>query len=328
VTEKTFANYIHVYDESEHPILLEMPHSGLVGLKPTDTIPAPLISRIDLNSEEVSRAVGSGCDSSVPEMTGFKSLIEEFKLYGISNDLARIFCDTNRDKEIEKASSLVVKGGKLNDNHHGVIWATTPLNNIDLSLPDDQLIEMLDNGTEKILKEPLTVEEFNALMREVYDPYHAHIQHLHNSITSKHGYCVHVALHSMPPLFVKKLNGAYILGQKAKRGPFNTDDNTLPDIILIHNEYRAANRIVVDVLRYAFESSGLIVEDGKGPFLGGDIGVTSKYGNPLRGINVGIEHVAHDTEPERHLGNPEIDKPKARKLQKAYRSAVEGLLEL
>lgn len=323
MTEKNLNNHIHAV-EGTKPMLLEMPHSGLVGFEPTDIIHHCLAHKLNCDSGQFRKAAGGGCDSSVPEMTGFHDLLNNRGLYGIYNDLARVLCDTNRERT--EVSDWAVEGGSTNDHHHGAIWASVPLTDVDLSLSDEKLKEMLNNKAERTLKQPLTRVEFDMYMKETYDQYHAELQRLHKKMISEYGFGIHVALHSMPPFSVKKINGAYILGQKAERGPFDPDRNTLPDVILIHNGYKAANKVLVESLRHSFQSAGLIVEDGKGPFIG-NIGVTKKYGNPELGVNViGIEHVAHDLEPERHLGNPTVNLPEARKLQSVYRKAISRLL--
>ncbi len=324
VVEKVINKHIHVF-EGNARVLLEMPHSGLFGFEPSDKIHPSLAPKINSGSAELRKAIGAGCDASVSEMTGFNSLINDLNLYGIRNDLARVLCDTNREKD--QVSDWAVKRGSPDDHRHGVIWDSVPIIGADLNLSDQELKDLLTTKAERILKEPLTQRKFSAFMKDAYDPYHAQLQYFHEQIIRRHDFCIHIALHSMPPFFPKKVCGAYMFGsQKAQRGSFDQQNNTLPDVILIHNNYKAASRVHVETIKYVFQSAGLIVEDGKGPFLG-DIGVTKKYGDPLKYVEViGIEHVAHETEPGRHLGSPEVDLEKARKFQNIYRQAISQLL--
>ena len=308
------------YFEGSTPILLEMPHSGLTGLSLAQ-IPHCLSSKADV--DEFTKIVGFGCDASVPEMTGIHGRLRSLNPYGIYNNLARVYCDTNRDKE--DVSGWALEGKDPNSHHHGIIWIRERLGGLDLSLPVEELEKIVDQ-CKKTMKAPLTQEEFDNLMKEVYDPYHATVRRLQDQIVEDHGYCIHLAFHSMPPFSTRKIYGGYIFGQKATRGSFDMAKNTLPDVILIHNNFKAADKNVVDTVRWAFESEGLIVEDGQGPVLG-DIGVTKKYGNPRMGFNIiGIEHVAHDTEPERHLGSPLVNTAKAMAFQASYEKVVKSLL--
>lgn len=317
------SKYVHSF-EGTSPILLEMPHSGRIGLQMPNDIPSVLAKKVRFLSKAVRQTIGFGCDSAVPDMSGFAHLLAVSKLSGVSNDLARVYCDTNRSKT--EVSDWAVEDKDHQKNHHGIIWARTVLTGLDLSFPTGRLEIIVDRLAEKMLKSPLSADEFQELMSEVYDPYHEAIQHHHKRIIEKHGFCIHLALHSMAPLSVTKVYGGYVCGQKATRGSFDLEKNTLPDVILIHNNFASADKVLVQCVRDAFESAGLIVEDGQGPFLG-NIGVTKLYGDPKRGINIiGIEHVSHDIEPERHLGNPAVDTGKALALQPVYKAAIENLL--
>ena len=309
------------YCEGSVPVLLEMPHSGLARLEPND-LPQSIASKF--NFEEFDRIVGFGCDASVPEMTGFNDLLKELDTYRLHNDLARVYCDTNRDRY--EASDLAFEDGSPNDHHHGVIWIRDIPVGLDLSLSTEAL-EKLIRERPITLKAPLTKKEFEAYMSQFYDPYHEAIRRLHKQIVAEHGYCIHLALHSMPAFSLKKICGGYVCGKKASRGRFDITKNTLPDIILIHNDHRSTLRDLVVKLKRIFRQSGrLIVEDGQGPFKG-DIGVTKKYGSPFKaGVSViGIEHVAHDLEPERHLGRPTVNLGKAHELQSTYFEAIANL---
>ena len=71
----------------------------------------------------------------------------------------------------------------------------------------------------------------------------------------------------------------------------------------------------------------MIVSDGAGPFAGSN-GVTGMYGKPAEGINVlGIEHVTHGIETDRHLGGVNVNIVKSASMQKAYRKVCNDLLE-
>jgi N-formylglutamate amidohydrolase len=318
-------NFIGAH-EGKNPILLEMPHSGLNGYNLINDIPH-YITRKLRRSKAVQNTIGSGCDSAVPQMSGFITLKNYREVSTLHNTLARVFCDTNRSRE--EVSDWALEDGIPLEHHHGVIWARTVFSDekLDLSLQQEWLEAIVRANCEKMFSEPLTGDEFEKLMTEHYDVYHANIRYFHRVLKEKYGVCVHLALHSLPPFLVEKVWGGYIFGQKATRGPMNKENRTMPDIILIHNNYQAADKRYVDAVRSAFEEAGLIVEDGKGPFRG-DIGVTNIYGDPYNGIHViGIEHVTHDTEPFRHLGNPSVNAEAAWKYPPAYSKAVSNVLK-
>lgn len=320
------SKYIRSYEGNQN-ILLDMPHSGTLGLKIVSDIPEIIKSKLRFTSKAVRQTIGFGCDAAVPHMSDFLHLVALCDLSGVSNDLARVYCDVNRSRD--EVSGLAVRGYDSYINHHGTIWSRTLLKDADLSLSDKELEDLVDESCERMFETPLSIDEFQTLMDEIYDPYHKALQEHHEKIVGKYGHCIHLALHSLPPISVAKVRGGYICGKKAARGPFDPIGNTLPDIILIHNNYQAAGKREVDLVRIAFESAGLIVEDGRGPFQGNDTGVTKIYGDPKNGIHViGIEHVTHDTEPERHLGNPKVDLIQAFKYRPIYREAIENLLTL
>lgn len=315
--------FINVFNGNS-PILLEMPHSGQLGIRTIDEAPRVIGSKVRFESREVRKTIGFGCDSAVPAMSGFYNLIQELDLSGICNDLARFYCDTNRDRY--EASGWALEGNDCGKSDHGIIWARTLLTGVDLSLPAEELEDIVRQRCERTLRAPLTLDEFDNFTKEVYDPYRAMIGYIHSAIIDRHGYCIHLALHSLPPLSVTTVNGGYVCGEKASRGVFDSARNTLPDVILIHNDYKAADRIFVNKIRNVMIEGGLIVEDGRGPFVGSN-GVTKMYGNPMAGVHViGIEHVTHDIEPERHLGIPIVDMKNATSLQPIYKKAVTSLL--
>ncbi len=317
--EKSFFSF----KEGCTPILLEMPHSGILGLHTPYSLTPFIAGKVNFNSPEVRKTIGFGCDAAVPAMSGYIHLMQ-YGLSGIRNDLARVFCDTNREEH--EISGLALEGADNNKGHHGIVWARTVPVEVDLSLPREQLEEFVRTKCEPLLQKPYTLQEFSQLISEVYYPYHATIKRLHKKAVEKHGFCIHLALHSLPPVSIDLVNGGYVCGQKAKRGPYNRDKGTLPDVILIHNNFEAAERSLVETVRIAFESAGLLVEDGQGPFVGSN-GVTKMYGNPYKGLHViGIEHVTHETEPLRYLGNPTVNLEKAKKFQYVYEKAVMDLL--
>ncbi|OGM99984.1 MAG: hypothetical protein A3B91_03240 [Candidatus Yanofskybacteria bacterium RIFCSPHIGHO2_02_FULL_41_29] len=319
-------NNAYIYDsDGRKPVFLEIPHSGLCGLSTLDNVPLAIGNKIRYDSRAVKGTVNSGHDQAVPLMSACLDLASRYRLPLIFNNLARVFCDTNRSKD--QVSDWALEGGVPNEHHHRVIWARTMLSGVDLSLPMEELEAIVKERCEKTLSEPLNESQFDSLMKQVYDPYHTGIQFHHHASIKRHGFCIHLALHSLPPSSVRKVLGGYVTGVKASRGSFDLAKNTLPDIILIHNNYKAADKILIKLVRNAFESGGLIVEDGQGPFLD-DIGITKIYGNPRRSVNViGIEHVTHDIELDRHLGGTRLNKGKAKEMQKYYEQAIINLLE-
>ncbi len=299
------------------PILLEMPHSGRVGLKTMVGVPEILASKIRFNSQNVRKTIGFGCDAAVPEMTGYDNLISAFNLSGIRDDLARVYLDMNRAKN--EISGLALAGADPKKYHHGIIWARTILTGVDLTQPIQELEKIVEKQCEPLLDHPLAQKEFDFFLGEYHDRYHSAIKEHHARIKAQHGHCIHLALHSLPAVSITTVNGGYILGDKQTR-------EKMPDIILIHNNFQSADKKIIETIRNVFLSVGLTVQDGAGPFLGNN-GVTAMYGNPEQNIHVvGIEHVTFDVEPERHLGNPIVDLEKARKFQNVYKKLIEKLL--
>lgn len=312
--------FVHSF-EGKGPVLLEVPHSGLIGVDSLESAPELITSRLRFDSKSVRQTVVFGCDIAVPTMSGYCDLICHLNVSGVINSLARVFMDTNRDRN--EFSSLAVGGGRAGANHHGVIWARTLLTDVDLNLPVKSLEDLVASRCEKIYTMPFTRDEFEELLLAFYDPYHAAIREHHKRIVSECGLCIHLALHSLPPFQVASINGGYVTGKVASRG---RSKGQLPDIILIHNNFKAADKAIINKIRMAFEAEQLIVEDGRGPFLG-DRGVTKIYGNPKDGIHVvGIEHVTHNVEIGRHCGSLAINVEKAKRFRKVYRSAVMNLM--
>jgi len=318
--------------ENDTPVLLEMPHSGSTGIgyenhRATDGLPKVLAQLVRFDSEAVRRTIGAGCDAAVPQMTGYKQLCNDGLASGIRMELARVFMDCNRARNA--VSGLAVQGAPLDRDVHGVIWSQTMLLPTDIRIDRQRLEEQVRREREPMLREPLTEADFEELLRLTYDAYHAGIREQHARIRAHHGICVHLALHSLPPFQVTMVDGGYVPGMPARRGRTEPGGETLPDVILIHDDFRAAQPRYVNAIRDVFTRAGLLVEDGTGPFLG-DRGVTAEYGDPNRGIHViGIEHVTHDgIEPERHLGGTAVDADKASAFRDAYREAVQVLRKL
>jgi N-formylglutamate amidohydrolase len=292
-------------------------------------LPAGFTRLVRLESAEVRKTLGFGCDAAAPVLSGYEKLCEQLSLSGVRNGLARAYVDCNR--EITDVSGLALDGADEARHQHGVIWARTVLTSVPSETLHDaaRLNELVNKNCEPLLRRPLSQKEFGNLMTAGYDPYHREISAHHRRITGLHGTCVHVALHTLPAFVVAVAQGGYACGKPAARGPLDLSGNALPDVILIHNDFAAADRRYVDAIRRAFIESGLIVSDGTGPFVGAN-GVTKMYGNPRNGVHViGIEHVTHDgIEPGRHLGSTAVDKVKARTFQSAYRQAMMNLLRL
>lgn len=321
VSESGFINS----HEGKGPVFLEMPHSGLIGIvNSPNGLPDAIASNLRFSSAAVRRTLIFGCDVAVPVMSGYYELINFIGVSGLMNNLARVFIDTNRDRN--EFSGLAVEGEAMDANHHGVIWSRTLPTDIDLSLSEKDLEAAVSIRCERIFQLPFAKHEFERLLNSFYDPYHKIIKEQHERTVSNCGFCVHLAFHSLPPFSVKSVNGGYVLGKKASRGSFDLVKNELPDIILIHNDFRAADKDIVDKIRKVFEAGGLIVEDGKGAFLG-DRGVTKIYGNPQKGVHViGIEHVTHGIEIGRHRDSLAIDSERAKKFQEVYKNVVLKLM--
>ena len=170
--------------EGNTPILLEMPHSGRVGLETLNGIPDVLARKVRFVSEAVRQTIGFGCDSAVPDLSGFISQVASRRVWGISNDLARVYCDTNRGRN--EVSGLALEGRPLNEHQNGVIWARTVPIGLDLTRPTEELENIVDTQCERTLETPLSNNAFQTLMNEVYDPYHAEIQAHHQRIIDLH----------------------------------------------------------------------------------------------------------------------------------------------
>ena len=181
---------------------------------------------------------------------------------------------------------------------------------------------------QSMFKRPFTQEEYEEVLGLVYRPYHTALRNHHERIRDIHGRCFHLSLHSLPPAHVALVDGGYVFGGIAERGPIDLEQGQLPDVILIHNEFKSAGSELIMNVRSAFEKHGLIVSDGTGPFAGSN-GVTGMYGCPENGIEVlGIEHVTHGIEVDRHQGGVRIVERTAKNMQKAYREMVENLMRL
>lgn len=309
------------YEPGSSPLFLEMPHSGRVGLDSQDGVPDVLAERIRFSSEAVRATLGFGCDQAVPAMTGFEARRGDPKITTLSNRLSRVYTDPNRDKKTD-VSGLVHSGFQLHAHPDGVIWAKTIARNLDF---DGDYEEQARAQFEKMLKQPLSKEEFDALMASHYDRYHALIKGAHERILAEHGHVVHLSLHSAPASQITKVDGVYALGNLAERGPLDFRAGTAPDVLLIHNGFQSATAEAVEVVRHHFERAGLLVQDGEGPFLGNN-GVTGIYGNPEEGVNViGIEHFPHDIELNRHQGGTDLDESAAVLHRSTYASLFDQL---
>lgn len=312
------------YKPGSSRLFLEMPHSGQRGIESLDGVPAALAQRLRFSSKAVRDSLVFGCDIAVPAMTDFAARQSDPTLTTLSNNLSRIHTDPNRDRKMD-VSGRICEGFDRDAFPHGVVWTRTVPQGLDFDQSPEEIAAVARSQFEDIFDEPLTRAEFDALMGEVYDPYHAHIRRTHERILKQHGEVVHLALHTFPPVLGGAVDGAYCLGKPARPGQFNLREGTFPDLLLIHNGFKAASREKVEVVRQHFEAAGLIVQDGFGPFLGSN-GVTGMYGDPENGVHViGIEHVPHGVETGRNLGSMDFDEDAARKHQKMYNGLFEEL---
>lgn len=311
------------YNSGSSRLFLEMPHSGQKGIESQDGVPAILAQRLRA-SEAVRASLVFGCDLAVPTMTQFEAQRSNPKVTTLSNDLSRIFTDANRDKNTD-VSGRICEGFNQDAFPNGVVWARTVPRGLNFDQSPDEIAAAARSQFEDIFNAPLSPEEFAAVMVEAYDPYHSRIQQAHREIRAEHGEVVHLSLHTFPPVLGTAVDGGYCLGKPAQPGPFNMQKGTFPDLLLIHNNFKAASREKVEVVRRHFEKAGLIVQDGFGPFLGSN-GVTGIYGNPDNGVHViGIEHIPHRIESGRHLGSMDFDEDEARKHQAMYNGLFEEL---
>lgn len=304
-------------------LFLEMPHSGQVGIESLEGVPAALAQRLR-TSEAVRASLIFGCDLAVPTMTNFDARRSDPTLTTLSNELSRIYTDANRDKKTD-VSGRICEGFDRAAFPNGVVWARTVPRGLDFNQSPETIAAAAHSQFEDIFNAPLTRPEFDALMSEVYDPYHARIQQAHREIRDNHGEVVHLSLHTFPPVLGTAVDGGYCLGKPAERGLLDLKAGTFPDLLLIHNGFKAADREKVEVVRRHFEKAGLIVQDGFGPFLGNN-GVTGIYGDPEKGVHViGIEHIPHGIETGRHLGSMAFDEDAARRHQEMYNALFEEL---
>jgi N-formylglutamate amidohydrolase len=311
------------YNSGSSRLFLEVPHSGQKGIESLEGVPAALAQRLR-TSEAVRASLVFGCDLAVPPMTQFEARRSDPTVTTLSNDLSRIFTDANRDKNTD-VSGRICEGFNPDAFPNGVVWARTVPRGLNFDQSPDEIAAAARSQFEDIFNAPLSPEEFAALMGEVYDPYHARIQQAHREIRAEHGEVVHLSLHTFPPVLGTAVDGGYCLGKPAEPGPFNMKEGTFPDLLLIHNNFKAASREKVEVVRRHFEKAGLIVQDGFGPFLGSN-GVTGIYGDPDNGVHViGIEHIPHRIETGRHLGSMAFDEDEAKKHQEMYSGLFEEL---
>lgn len=317
-------NHLINFSPGSSRLFLEMPHSGQVGIQTLEGVPTTLASRLNRTSEAVRATLVFGCDLAVPTMTDFSARQKDPRLTTLSNDLSRVFTDSNRDKRTD-VSGRILKGRDRNVFPNGVVWARTVPRGLDFQQSPELIQVAARTQFEDIFKEPLSDEEFDTLMSQIYDPYHAHIRQAHETIRSNHGEVVHLSLHTFPPVLGTVVDGAYCLGDVAQRGQFDLKRGTFPDLLLIHNGFKAADRKYIEVVRRHFEEAGLIVQDGEGPFLGNN-GVTGIYGDPKNGVHViGIEHIPHGIETHRHRSSMDFDAVTATKHQAMYSGLFEEL---
>lgn len=255
-------------------------------------------------------------------MTQFDARRADPTLTTLSNELSRIYTDANRDKTTD-VSGRICTDFDRDKFPNGVVWARTVPRGLDFDQSHEEITAAARRQFEDIFETPLTRAEFDALMSEVYDPYHARIQQAHREIKEDHGEVVHLSLHTFPPVLGTAVDGGYCLGKVAERGLLDLKAGTFPDLLLIHNGFKAADRGKVEVVRRHFEKAGLIVQDGFGPFLGNN-GVTGIYGDPQNGVHViGIEHIPHGIETGRHLGSMAFNEAAAKKNQAMYSALFE-----
>ncbi|QQR54841.1 N-formylglutamate amidohydrolase [Candidatus Peregrinibacteria bacterium] len=311
------------YNSGSSKLFLEMPHSGRLGIQDKEGVPDLLKTRLNA-TEAVRASLVFGCDIAVPTMTQFDARRIEAHHTTLSNDLSRIYTDPNRDKNTD-CSGRIREGFDRDAFPNGVIWTRTVPRGLNFELSPEEVAEQARAQFEDIFNAPLSSDEFDALMREVYDPYHAHIRETHEAIRGQHGEVIHLSLHTFPPVLGTVVDGGYSLGKPARPGLYDVQAGTFPDLLIIHNDFKAASREKVEVVRRHFKRAGLIVQDGFGPFLGSN-GVTGLYGNPEQGVNViGIEHIPHRIETGRHLGSMSFDEDEAKKHQAMYSALFEEL---
>lgn len=315
-------NFVHSEPGSSR-LVLDMPHSGVLGLDDPSLLPNVVRNNIRLESDKVRETLGMGVDLAVPAMTDFHNQTDHSRVW---TDLPRVALDVNR--ELTSTDGLAVEGYGPAKHAHGLIWRGTVPHGLDFSRGPQGVHEQAAQAMEDILHRPYTQEELEELLSLGYHPYYSALKESMDRVVEREGAAVMVALHTFPEFAPGKLvegrfTGAYALGPKVPKGPLQK--RQLPDMISIHNAGAAATRPVIEVVRSTFEDAGYMVQDGIGPFKG-DMGSTVLYPNLEEGRNViGLEFVARGIEIDRDQGSLQLSEEGVERVRPVFQELLDRL---
>ena len=276
------------YDRGHSRLVLSMPHSA-VG------IPEGLDHHLDLRKGSVRRTIKAGTDYCVPFVTGMR----DYK------SAARIICWVPRavfDVNRLSADMLAVDGGSDELDAHGMIWRAT-----------------MDDPPSDMLTHPYSREEFDELLRRIYDPFIKSTRHAMDHAVIKHGMAIRVDLHSMPAnrmtqISDGKYKDAYRFGEMVERGPIS--EGKYPDLLLVGDHL--CSRDISDRVIEIFSSQGLMIERLK---VREDMASAAEHvADPGKSRHsFGIEIVGHDFEPGRRQGLLVYDDSKEKRFRRAFK---------
>ncbi|OGJ46447.1 hypothetical protein A3J23_00565 [Candidatus Peregrinibacteria bacterium RIFCSPLOWO2_02_FULL_48_14] len=304
------SHFVH-YEPGETPLILDMPHSAVDRDISFDNLPEAIKKVFRFESAAALRTLNIGVDHAVPCMTPFHERGDS----KVWTALPRVFCDPNRAPN--DVDALSVDGAPEGPNAHGLIWRAS--------------VARDETAIEDLLKRPYTRKEFEEIVETSYNPYHAALKEAINKTRDRFGIAIVLGLHTFLTSQPKKLTqgryaGAYVLGEEMPRGSL-AQGTGLPDLILIHNDHRAASLPIIETVRGTFIQHGYLVEDGTG-HLKGDNGITAMYGRPEEGIHVvGLEFVPHGIEINRAEGSLELDLEQTHQIQRVYNATFNRLDE-
>lgn len=254
------------------PLIVSIPHSG-------EKVPpqTPWLSQLP---EEILM-----CDVDRYVDFLYEPTLKNLDIPFIKTEWHRYAADLNRIPEDVDASSVLGNDNPAGTHNRGFHWVITTLKDV-------------------LMKEPMSLEAHNELVKLVYEPFHAGVRGLYSQMRQQ-GYrkVYHIDAHSMPSM-----------GTSEHRDP----GERRADIVISDSKGKSCSPEFRDLVIAAYVTAGFKV-GYNWPYFGGR--VTEVYGKPERDqhtLQIEINRSLYMDEKTKKLKNEE-----ARKVQEQLQVALE-----
>lgn len=216
------------------PLLVTIPHSG-------EKIP-PQTPWLNKLPEEILM-----CDVDRYVDFLYEPFLQKLKIPFVKTEWHRYAADMNRVPEDVDASSVEGNTNKTGMHSRGFHWVMTTYK-------------------QPLMEKPMSLQSHNELVKLVYEPFHAGIRDLYQSLHQQgHKKTYHIDVHSMPSV-----------GTTEHRDP----GEHRADIVVSDSKGKSCDPRFKDLVIAAYVTAGFKVAYNW-PYFGGR--VTEQYGDPARG---------------------------------------------